>query len=396
MTNFKRCFAFFTLLTGSLITLPSLFAQGGGGGGGGDDGPTFSQPVAGIDVDAAGVLKVRQFDPRLAKQRLAAARTKVGDTDVMQSADLRKVSLNRLEAAIAARLAKGEGIDEEMQALAGLTSIEYVFFYPETNDIVVAGPAEGFFADPTDRLIGMETGRPVVLLEDLVTALRAYRPGYRGVSVISVSIDPTAEGLQRMNKFLASVRGRVSPSDARRLASGLKQNLGLQTVTIRGIPTSTHFARVLVEADYRMKLIGIGKYDFAGSSKIPSIFDLMTAEEELKQSYREDGSLSDDIGVALSFLDQRERKVLSMRFGMEKGESMKLDDIADSMNVSGERVRQLESLGLRKLRAVLLNNGKLDFRKLDQKKIRNERKKDKKKLKSLIVCVKISKMYRRS
>jgi RNA polymerase primary sigma factor len=97
-----------------------------------------------------------------------------------------------------------------------------------------------------------------------------------------------------------------------------------------------------------------------------TLADLMTAEEELNQSYREDGSLSDDIGVALSFLDQRERKVLSMRFGMEKGESMKLDDIADSMNVSGERVRQLESLGLRKLRAVLLQNGKVDFRKLDQ------------------------------
>ena len=97
-----------------------------------------------------------------------------------------------------------------------------------------------------------------------------------------------------------------------------------------------------------------------------TLSDLMSAEEEFNQSYREDGSLADDIGVALSFLDQRERKVLSMRFGMEKGESMKLDDIADSMNVSGERVRQLESLGLRKLRAVLLQNGKIDFRKLDQ------------------------------
>ncbi len=258
MTNFKRCFAFLTLLAGSMITLPNLFAQGGGGGGGGGTTNNFTQPVAGIDVDAAGVLKVRQFDPRLAKQRLAAARTRKADADVMQATDLRKVSLNRLEAAIAARLAKGEGVDEEMQALAGLTSIQYVFFYPETNDIVVAGPAEGFFADPTDRLVGIETGRPVVLLEDLVTALRAYAPGDRGTSVISVSIDPTSEGLQRMNQFLASVRGRVQPSDARRLASGLKQNLGLQKVTFRGIPTSTHFARVLVEADYRMKLIGIG------------------------------------------------------------------------------------------------------------------------------------------
>lgn len=258
MTNFKRCFAFLTLLTGSMITLPSLFAQGGGGGGGGGTTNDFAQPVAGIDVDAAGVLKVRQFDPRLANQRLAAARTKRADTDVMRPAKLRKVSLNRLEAAIADRLASGGAIDQEMQALAGLTAVQYVFFYPETNDIVVAGPAEGFFADPTDRLVGLETGRPVVLLEDLVTALRAYGPGYRGTSVISVSIDPTAEGLQRMNQFLASVRGRVQPSDARRLASGLQQNLGLQKVTFRGIPTSTHFARVLVEADYRMKLIGIG------------------------------------------------------------------------------------------------------------------------------------------
>tara|TARA_B100000282_G_scaffold162185_1_gene117169 strand:+ start:637 stop:1599 length:963 start_codon:yes stop_codon:yes gene_type:complete len=97
-----------------------------------------------------------------------------------------------------------------------------------------------------------------------------------------------------------------------------------------------------------------------------TLADIMTAEEELAQSYREEGSLSDDISVALSFLDQRERKVLSMRFGMDQGESMKLDDIADYMNVSGERVRQLESLGLRKLRAVLLQNGNADFRKLDK------------------------------
>ena len=45
---------------------------------------------------------------------------------------------------------------------------------------------------------------------------------------------------------------------------------------------------------------------------------------------------------------------------------MKLDEIADEMKVSGERVRQLESLGLRKLRAILLENGEIDFHKLDK------------------------------
>ena len=98
-----------------------------------------------------------------------------------------------------------------------------------------------------------------------------------------------------------------------------------------------------------------------------SLIDVMTDEKETQQSYREEGSLADDIRVALGFLDQRERKVLGMRFGLTKDkESMKLDDIAEILNVSGERVRQLEALGLRKLRAVVMNNGKLDFRNLDK------------------------------
>jgi hypothetical protein len=32
----------------------------------------------------------------------------------------------------------------------------------------------------------------------------------------------------------------------------------MQVITVGGIPASTHFAQVMVEADYRMKLIGIG------------------------------------------------------------------------------------------------------------------------------------------
>jgi len=45
------------------------------------------------------------------------------------------------------------------------------------------------------------------------------------------------------------------------IANGYKQSLGLQTISIKGVPTNTHFAQVLVEADYRMKLIGIGLQD---------------------------------------------------------------------------------------------------------------------------------------
>ncbi|MEM6687809.1 MAG: DUF1598 domain-containing protein [Planctomycetota bacterium] len=232
-------------------------AQDGDGDG---DFIAIGQPIAGIDVDAGGVLKIKQFDPRLAKQRFKAARAAAaGGQDIMQPSELRKVSLRKLEAAIADRLAAGESVDADMFAMAGLTTIEYVFYYPESNDIVVAGPAEGYFADPTDRYIGIETGKPTLLLEDVVTAMRAFQPGARnGGQVISVSIDPTPEGLQALQRFLAYASRNAGRGDASRIANGIKQNLGLQTVTFKGIPDTTHFARVLVEADYRMKLVGIG------------------------------------------------------------------------------------------------------------------------------------------
>lgn len=267
MPLFLRRSAFLIALAGILVgSSTPVHAQvdggdgggDGGGGAGGGVGGGFVQPIAGIDVDAAGVLQIRQFDPRLANQRLAAARAAAAKQDIMRPSELRKVSLRRLEKLIADANAAGQPIPDEARAMAGLTSVKYVFYYPESNDIVVAGPAEGFFADQTERLIGTKTGAPTVLLEDMVTAMRAFAPGAQPTQVISVSIDPTADGLQRMQNFLASVRGNVRPSDARRLAAGLKNNLGLQTVTFRGIPDTTHFARVLVEADYRMKLIGIG------------------------------------------------------------------------------------------------------------------------------------------
>jgi hypothetical protein len=171
---------------------------------------------------------------------------------------LRKVSLNRLEGAISASLEKGKELSEVMNAVAGLTRVEYVFFYPESGDIVLAGPAEGFAEDAAGCVRGIFSGRPTIRLDDLLVSLRAFSPVGPQTNVISVSIDPTKEGLARMQQFLNQIGRNATRADTTRISRGLKDNLGLQTVTITGIPNDTHFARVLVEADYRMKLIGIG------------------------------------------------------------------------------------------------------------------------------------------
>jgi hypothetical protein len=220
-----------------------------------------AQQVAGVEVKADGVLRIKQYQALtgpLARQWQADATAKL-PPDLARVSDKRKISLNRLEAAIKSKLAAGHDITEEMKYLAGLTRVENVFYFPGSGDIVIAGPAEGFAADPSGRVVGILSGRATVQLDDLVTALRAYPPGGDNrTEVIGVSIDPTKEGLAKMAKFFNDAARGFNPSQTERLVMGLKENLGLQNVTINGISPSTHFAHVLVEADYRMKLIGIG------------------------------------------------------------------------------------------------------------------------------------------
>jgi hypothetical protein len=240
----------------SLLCATAAFAQGNGGNG---EFPPGLVP-AGVMVSPDGVLRVKRVPDAtgaLTRMRMADARARLA-ADMTKPSELRKISLNRLEAAIAERLAAGEEATDEMKYLAGLTQIRYVFFYPESNDIVIAGPAEGFFPDPAGRVLGLTSGKAVLELQDLVAALRAFPPEGKRTNVIAVSIDPTQEGLQNMQQWLTAIAGRVRPGDAGAIVEGLKEKLGLHNVTVQGVSPQTHFAQVMVEADYRMKLIGIG------------------------------------------------------------------------------------------------------------------------------------------
>jgi hypothetical protein len=268
--SFRSCLI--PLLAAAVAVAPvaPLFGQGGGGGG-------FQS--AGVVVDANGVLRTKAVaDPGLTKeQRKAAVAALPGN--LQKKAPLRKVALSRLEAAVAKHVADGRGVPDEIQKLAGLTRVRYVFVYPSKDgkpgEVVLAGPAEPWITDPTGRAVGAESGSPTLLLEDLATAIRAFAPGHPGDRLIGCSIDPTKEGLAAMQDFLRKV-GRVNPQgSADQIVSGMKEALGPQTVTVQGVPAGSHFAQVMVEADYRMKLIGIGLE--APPVKMPTWIELASA-----------------------------------------------------------------------------------------------------------------------
>jgi len=230
----------------------------------GQQGSTIQLPTFGVAVDAEGVLTVKAFpDPggRLHAKRVAAAKEML-PRDVAARSEIRKVSLVALERAVRKRLDAGEELTDAMKNLAGLQRVRFVFFYPDTNDVVIAGPAEGWAPDGAGRMVGLTTGRPVVMLEDLLTALRTFPPGSRNRPFVGCTIEPTREGLMRLQKFQRSIP-RTIPQSRRgaaavQIAQGCRQSLGMSNVKVFGVPPDTHFARVLIEADHRMKLIGIG------------------------------------------------------------------------------------------------------------------------------------------
>lgn len=227
---------------------------------GGNGGNTGSGQAGGVEVDAQGVLRTKSIvDPsgRLADQRKAAARA-VLEGDVMKASPLRKVSLNRLEKEIESLRSAGKPVSNEMLYLAGLTRVTHVFYFPESNDIVLAGPAGGFYTDAAGRVVGMDSGEAVLQLQDLVVALRCFRPGGKGTSMISCSIDPTEQGLKQLRETIAKIGGTFRPGQEMAIVRAFRTALGMHDVTLKGVSPKTHFAQVMVEADYRMKLIGIG------------------------------------------------------------------------------------------------------------------------------------------
>ena len=57
-----------------------------------------------------------------------------------------------------------------------------------------------------------------------------------------------------------------------------------------------------------------------------------------------------DIYRMLDTLTDREKKILIMRFGLESGEALTLDELARKFGVTRDRIRQIEAKALRKLR----------------------------------------------
>ena len=233
-------------------------------------GGGFGSAVGGISIDADGI--VQNLDPRAVESLSDERRAMLGDAKDVKATDRRTVSLAAVAKAAREAAAGGKSVPADVLLLGGLQRIEGVFVDPERHDIVLVGPADTPIVGTSGAIVGAKSKRPLLHLEDLVVALRAIDGARAGG--IRCSIDPTRDGLARLDAFLAKQRAVMGSPEP--LFRGMEQALGRQSVTVGGVPADSRFAQVLVAADYRMKRIGMG-LEPSGVKQLPSYLAMIPA-----------------------------------------------------------------------------------------------------------------------
>jgi len=221
--------------------------------------------VGGVSIDTDGVLSMARTDAAGVLGKLRGQALEKIPAELNPAVEMRKISLRRLEAVLDECVRDKKPIPDTLKYLAGLQHVRYLFVYPEQKDIVLVGPGEGWKVDAQGNVVGMATGRPVMLLDDLLVALRTAQAAAQGG--ITCSIDPTPEGLARIK---ALPRG----SDPERVAQDFENALGMQRISVQGVPETSHFARVLIAADYRMKRLAMN-FDPSPVRGLPSYLQMV-------------------------------------------------------------------------------------------------------------------------
>lgn len=211
--------------------------------------------VGGVMIDGSGVVRAATIDEQkelaaVMRQELTPAEGDLGD-----AAELRMISLKGLQEAIRSSTQSGAAIPDEVEFLAGLQRIQYVFVDQGKQDIVIAGPAEPWKLHEDGSVVGTVTGGATMRLADLMAAMQSVEKARHGG--ISCSIEPTPEGRRALQQMLKRVKLRPGQSPVA-LEASMKEAYGPQMIQLTGVNPETRYARTLVAADFEMKRVAMG------------------------------------------------------------------------------------------------------------------------------------------
>jgi RNA polymerase primary sigma factor len=142
-------------------------------------------------------------------------------------------------------------------------------------------------------------------------------------------------------------------SKMRRVALQMSEELGRE-------PTDEELAEEVGMASAKvsqLKTVSIrpASLDAPISDDDTTEFGEIVGDEEALTPFEQlrDRNLRDEVAELISVLDEREKKIIFSRFGLDGGKPKTLEEVGRKFGVTRERIRQLQNIALMKLRRAL-------------------------------------------
>lgn len=158
---------------------------------------------------------------------------------------------------------------------------------------------------------------------------------------LPIHITEKLNQLKKVQRNLSQQLGRMAKIDE--IAAEMEMQPQELRLFLNQIPRSISL-EMKVGEDYNTELVELIEADSA------------TPEENLMRS-----SMQKDLRSMLAILNEREQKILRLRYGFENGKIYSLSDTARMMNLSRERVRQIQARAIQKLRQPHQKNHLQDY-----------------------------------
>lgn len=154
-------------------------------------------------------------------------------------------------------------------------------------------------------------------------------------------------GREPTNEDIALAAGYLEPRDQQAILKSRAESTPVEgEVRRRWNRAAAKVSRIMRAMEEPMSLDSpVGTED---SSQLGDFIEDVDAQEPMDAAARE--MLRESIQNALAVLSDRERQVLELRFGLMDGRDHTLEEVGQYFEVTRERIRQIESKALRKLR----------------------------------------------